>query len=426
MASQSEDNLHIQAPIQFAAEAEDAKAKEGHKLLQILKNDPLRDVHPLALQVRSLDMSFSDETRTFSWIGAASLWRNTLHRSLPAILDILQNLHAFQLKFEQSMDWNTIGSFLQTSLVRLFASPKLTRVSINKVHNFRPEILRCPNLRDLRLDSVWVKSFFITERRSSSFACTPPALPWAAQSFQSLHNFDARFSDDVLKRIRCTQEKGLLDSPFSRLRNYTIYMPMDGDILNHWWAMKRASQTLECLTVDQEVPCHSDSYNHFPGPICLSDFISLRTLVLKVSALPNDPLSALHHLTFLLNPDRYEPTTVRSLILNVNFPTNMDSISARATSDLIFSQDNATPLWKSIENALLGPAFPCLQKVQFTFKWMSSNIEDNSTENDAKSTNVKEEMDVMECICGRMDTALPKVVCSEIEFEADWKVCNAY
>ncbi|KAF8898105.1 hypothetical protein CPB84DRAFT_1847846 [Gymnopilus junonius] len=154
---------------------DDGEIKQGSKLLQVLKNDPLHDIHPLALQVRSLEVSFSDATRTFNWIGEPSLWRDTLHKSLPAILDVLQNLQAFQLRFEQAMNWKELGKFLHDSLTRLFASPRLTSVCISKVYNFRPEILCCPNLGELRLDSVWVKSFFVSERQLS---CLPP-LTWS-------------------------------------------------------------------------------------------------------------------------------------------------------------------------------------------------------------------------------------------------------
>lgn len=136
--------------------------------------------------------------------------------------------------------------------------------------------------------------------------------------------------------------------------------------------------------------------------------------------MPNDPPSALHKLLSLLSPRWYEPTTIRRINIVVNFPATQESVGAGAIPDLVFAPDDSALVWKQIENAILGPAFPSLNRVLFTFRWLASKC--NSPDDDMQNAFVKESKEMLAGICAKMCAALPEVTRNKkIGLEADWE-----
>ncbi|KAF8876305.1 hypothetical protein CPB84DRAFT_416261 [Gymnopilus junonius] len=121
---------------------EEARKMDG--FLQLLQNDPLRSIDPLALQVHTLELSllsiFSPEYVLTNVSNYTPLTWNTHRESLPAIMDMLPKLHTFRLHFDFCMEWEDIGKPIYDSLKKLFwESPLLTSISLRNISNFQPE-----------------------------------------------------------------------------------------------------------------------------------------------------------------------------------------------------------------------------------------------------------------------------------------------
>ncbi|KDR74466.1 hypothetical protein GALMADRAFT_157667 [Galerina marginata CBS 339.88] len=335
------------------------------RLLEILQEDPLRDSHPLALYVRSLRVSMfpASDTRCGPVTRKPEEW-NAQRQNLRYVLEKLPNLHTFGLEFTTLMDWNSIQTGMYAGIIKVAESSQLTTLQLTNIYHFCPEhvLARCVNLRDLRLDNIWnvAPSAFSAIRFGSG---ADPIRKhhdhpkWHPKSLRNLQHIETKCAGDVFVGIMLAKRDKLLVSPLSQMRSFTLTVSPDQTV-PEWEAMKCAASSLKRLAVFGLVS--SDTTSTFPGPIRLSVFTSLHTLVLSIDVAfrvsPNNLAFTLRSIS--------EPTTIENVTVNfkARYYFGLD------TEDEFYSVYSSTT-WPTIDNALTGPSFSSLEKVHFDFKW---------------------------------------------------------